>query len=76
MARAYILVHTAVGTTEQVQESLRHLAGVREADIVSGDVDLVVAIDLPSTEDIGRLVMRELHGIDGIEGTTTYIVVG
>jgi len=76
VARAYILVHTEVGMTEQVQAGLRRLAGVREADVVSGDVDLVVTLDLPATEDIGRLVMRELHGIDGVEGTTTYIVVG
>lgn len=76
MARAYILVHTEVGTIEQVQSALRGLAGVRDADVVSGDVDLVVTLDLPSTEDIGRLVMRELHGIEGVEGTTTYVVVG
>ncbi|HMM42325.1 MAG TPA: Lrp/AsnC ligand binding domain-containing protein [Thermomicrobiales bacterium] len=76
MARAYILVHTEVGTIEQVQSALRGLAGVRDADVVSGDVDLVVTLDLPTTEDIGRLVMRELHGIEGVEGTTTYVVVG
>lgn len=76
MARAYILIHADVGMIEQVQASLRRLAGVREADVVTGDVDLVVTLDLPSTEDIGRLVMRELHGIEGVEGTTTYIVVG
>ena len=76
MTRAYILVETAVGTIETVQTSLRELAGVRSVDIVTGDFDLILVAEAPNAHDIGRLVMREIHGIEGIGQTTTCIVVG
>lgn len=76
MTRAYILIDTAVGTIETVQESLRDLAGVRTVDIVTGDFDLIVVAEAPNAQDIGRLVMRDIHGIAGIGQTTTCIVVG
>ncbi|MGA7669515.1 MAG: Lrp/AsnC ligand binding domain-containing protein [Nitrolancea sp.] len=76
MARAYVLVKTDVGAAEKVQDELLRVAGVDSADIVSGDYDLVVVVEGPSNEDIGRLVLREIHGISGVGPSVTYVVIG
>lgn len=76
MTRAYILIKTAVEMTEQVQAKLQEIPGVRAADIVTGDTDLIVVVEAPTPQDIGHLVMSTIRGLDGIEATTTSIVVG
>ncbi len=76
MARAYVMARTEVGMADKVQDELRRIPGVEEADIVTGDYDLVIVIEGPSNEDIGRLVMREIHGISGVGPTVTFMVIG
>lgn len=76
MARAYVLVKADVGHAERVQEALARLPGVRDADIVTGEYDLIVVIEVPDAREIGRLIMREIHGLPGITSTNTYVVVG
>lgn len=76
MARAYVLVKTDVGAAEKVQDELLRVSGVESADIVSGDCDLIVVVEGPSNEDIGRLVVRDIHGISGVGPTVTYVVIG
>lgn len=76
MARAYVLVKTDIGQTQATQEALARLPGVRHADIVTGEYDLVVVIEVADAREIGRLIMRDIHGLPGIAGTTTHVVVG
>ncbi len=76
MARAYVMASTEVGMAEKVQDELRRVPGVHTADIVSGSYDLVIIVDGPSNEDIGRLVMRDIQGISGVGSTTTFVVIG
>lgn len=76
MARAYVLVKTEVAKVEEIQTALKGIPGVRDVDIVTGDFDLIVVLELPSPHEIGRVVMREIHGLPGILTTTTHIVVG
>jgi DNA-binding Lrp family transcriptional regulator len=76
VARAYVMVKTEVGMAEKVQDELLRVPGISAADIVTGDFDLVLVIEGPSNEDIGRLVMRDIHGISGVGPTITFIVIG
>ncbi len=76
MARAYVMASTEVGMAEKVQDELRRVPGVEVADIVSGEYDLVIIVEGPSNEDIGRLVMRDIHGLSGVGPTTTFMVIG
>jgi len=76
VARAYVRVKTEVGTAEKVQDELLRVAGVESADIVSGEFDIMVVVEGPSNEDIGRLVMRDIHGISGVGPTVTHVVIG
>jgi DNA-binding Lrp family transcriptional regulator len=57
-ARAYVLVHCDVGKARSVKEALASVPGVLHADIVTGDYDLIVVVEQPTVEELGRLVPR------------------
>ena len=75
MAVAYILIQTEVGKAEQVSRNVRSIAGVREADNVTGPYDVVVKVEAENVDQLGRLVVSEIQMIQGITRTLTCPVV-
>ena len=73
--KAYVLIETAVGKTKDVLRSLRQVKGVREADAVTGEYDIVAVIEANDLNSIGELVTGNIHTIGGIQRTTTYLSV-
>ena len=73
---AYLLIK-APG--KDVAEVLRHLEAIDEvveAGAVYGESDIIARIEAPSQEALDRVVMEQLHEIEAVESTRTYIVVG
>ena len=75
-ARAYVLVHCDVGKARSVKEALASVPGVLYADIVMGDYDLIVVVEQPTVEELGRLVLEKIHGTPVVTATSTHVVVG
>lgn len=75
-ARAYVLVHCDVGKAQSVKEALKGIPGIQQVDIVTGDYDLIIQIEQPSVEELGRLIMEKIHGTPGVNATSTHVVVG
>ncbi len=75
-AQAYVLVHCDVGKARDVKQALSGVPGVQRADIVTGDYDLIVLIEQPTVEELGRLVLERIHGTPGVTATSTHVVVG
>ncbi len=75
-ARAYVLVHCDVGKARSVKEALSSVPGVLHADIVTGDYDVIVVLEQPTVEELGRLVLEQIHGTPGVTATSTHVVVG
>ena len=73
--KAYVLIETAVGKTKDVLRTLRQMKGVREADAVTGEYDIVAVIEANDLNSIGELVTGNIHSIGGIQRTTTYLSV-
>ena len=73
--KAYVLIETAVGKTRDVLMALRSVNGVREADAVTGEYDVVAVVEAESLNAIGDLVTGSIHTIGGIQRTTTYLSV-
>jgi DNA-binding Lrp family transcriptional regulator len=73
--KAYVLISTAVGKTRDVLMALRSVNGVREADAVTGEYDVVAVVEAESLNAIGDLVTGNIHTIGGIQRTTTYLSV-
>ncbi len=66
---------TEVGKGQEVRDRLLQTRGVVAADLAMGPHDLVVVVEEPTIEEVGRIVVRDLHGIPGVKNTITMIVI-
>lgn len=74
-AKAYILIETAIGKTGKVLADIRAVKGVSSADAVTGPYDVVAIINGADANEIGKVVMNNIHGIDGVSRTLTCLSV-
>jgi DNA-binding Lrp family transcriptional regulator len=75
MVTAYILIKANTGEADRLLNDVLDVAGVVDAHIVAGDVDLIakVAVDAPS--DVKDVAAAGIQGIDGVESTETYLTM-
>ncbi len=72
---AYILIQTEVGKASSVVGAVRGLAGVDEADDVTGPYDVIVKATADTMDDLGKMVVSRVQLVDGITRTLTCPVV-
>jgi len=75
MVRAYILVETAIGSEYEVAKAIANLPaeGLRvSVDVVYGEYDVVVVVDVVSLELLDRVVSA-IRRIPGVVRTKTLI---
>ena len=75
MVQAYILVQTEVGKAADVATSIGQIAGVTQADDVTGPYDVIVRAEAGSVDELGRMIVKRLQMIEGITRTVTCPVV-
>jgi DNA-binding Lrp family transcriptional regulator len=75
MAKAYVLINTETGKTQEVASALRATTGIVAVDVVTGPYDIVAVLQAADTNALGRLVMNYIHGTPGVKSTLTLIVV-
>ncbi len=75
-AKAYILIEAESGRVAEVLTALRAIEGMTTADAVTGPYDIIATLQTPDPRNIGRLVMNEVQGVEGIKRTVTCIVIG
>jgi len=74
--KAYVLIEAAIGKAASVAAAVRNLATVVEVNIVAGPYDIVAEVQAETSEQVGRLVMEDIHNVDGVNYTMTCVVVG
>ena len=75
MVQAYILIQTEVGKAAQVAKEVRDIAGVVDAEDVTGPYDVIVRAEAKNVDELGRLVVAKIQGVEGITRTLTCPVV-
>lgn len=75
MVHAYVLIQTEVGKAAQVADAVRAISGVTEAEDVTGPYDVIVRVEAANVDDLGKLVVAQIQGVDGITRTLTCPVV-
>ncbi|MGI9007115.1 MAG: Lrp/AsnC family transcriptional regulator [Streptosporangiaceae bacterium] len=75
MVQAYILVQTEVGKAADVASAISGIAGVTQADDVTGPYDVIVSAEADNVDDLGRLVVAQIQGVPGITRTLTCPIV-
>jgi DNA-binding Lrp family transcriptional regulator len=75
-AKAYVLIEADSGQIGNVLAALRAITGITDASAVTGPYDIIATIQTPDARNIGRLVMHEIHSVEGIKRTVTCMVIG
>ena len=73
--QAYILIQPEVGKAAAVAAAIADLDGVAQAEDVTGPYDVIVRAEASSVDELGRLVVARIQGVDGITRTLTCPVV-
>jgi DNA-binding Lrp family transcriptional regulator len=80
MVEAYILVKISTQTEvygygRSVVEKLMMIKGVENAQLLFGDYDAIVKLNVPKIHDVENLVIEEFSMVEGIESTITLLCV-
>ncbi|MCL4446412.1 MAG: Lrp/AsnC ligand binding domain-containing protein [Actinobacteria bacterium] len=75
MMSAYVLVQTEVGKAANVAQQIGSIAGVVNADDVTGPYDVIAKVEAKSVDDLGKLVVSQVQQIEGITRTITCPIV-
>jgi DNA-binding Lrp family transcriptional regulator len=75
MVEAYILVQTEVGKSADVARKIKEVAGVTEAEDVTGPYDVIVRARAEDVDELGKLVGAKIAAVEGITRTLTCPVV-
>ena len=75
MVEAYVLIQTEVGKAAQVAKEVRDIGGVAEAEDVTGPYDVIVRAEAKNVDELGKLVVAKIQGVEGITRTLTCPVV-
>jgi len=75
VVQAYILIQTEVGKAAAVAEAIGKLDGVATAEDVTGPYDVIVRAEAHNVDELGKLVVARIQGVDGITRTLTCPVV-
>lgn len=75
MVNAYILIQTEVGKAAAVAKEIAGLSGVTVAEDVTGPYDVIVRAEARNVDELGKLVVARVQGVEGITRTLTCPVV-
>jgi DNA-binding Lrp family transcriptional regulator len=57
------------------RRTVRELQGVTSADDVTGPYDVIVCIEAPTLDDLGKRVVSKIQAVDGITRSFTCVVM-
>jgi DNA-binding Lrp family transcriptional regulator len=80
MVEAYILVKISTqteiyGYNRSVVEKISKMKGVENAQLLFGDYDAIVKLNVPQIHDVENIVIEEISMIPGVEATVTLLAV-
>ena len=75
MVQAYILIQTEVGKAAEVAREIAGIPGVTVSEDVTGPYDVIVRAEATDVDELGKLVVAQVQGVDGITRTLTCPVV-
>jgi DNA-binding Lrp family transcriptional regulator len=79
MTRAYVLIESAVGKAKGVAEGVHGLrfpdARIVSVDAVTGPFDVIALLESDDLDKVGRAITDGIQQVDGVQRTTTCLVV-
>ncbi|MFB6305149.1 MAG: Lrp/AsnC family transcriptional regulator [Haloferacaceae archaeon] len=75
MVVAYVMVKASTGEAERLKREMSAIDGVVTTNVVAGDVDFIVKVEVDSPGEVREVVTDRIQAIDGIADTQTYIAM-
>jgi len=75
MAKAYLKIKVEAGKERSVRDALLRFDEVKEADLTTGDQDILATVEAENYEDILQVVIDRLRTLKGIVRTETDLVL-
>lgn len=75
MIKAYILVKTDPGGSEDGIGRIRELDVVEEAHVVAGEFDIIAEVTAEEVHDVLMTASSNVQDIEGVAETRTYIAL-
>jgi len=73
--RAYILIETSVGKSQDVVKTLEGIDEVNMLDVVTGPYDIIAVLEANDLPSIGKILSNQMHRMPGIVKTVTCLSV-
>jgi DNA-binding Lrp family transcriptional regulator len=71
---AYILINAEAGKVWKVAEYLSRIKGMKMAQAVTGQFDVIAYVEFPRIEDLSGIV-EAIQGIEGVQRTRTAVAM-
>jgi len=75
MVHGYVLITASLGKALEVAEKVSKVKGVKKACAVTGKFDVVASFEVENISEVAEVVVKGIHGIEGVCGTQTLICV-
>ena len=75
MVTAYVMVKSLTGEADRIKRDIAAVEGVEEVHIVAGDVDLIAKVEVDSTAAVKDIAASQIHEVEGVDSTQTYIAM-
>ena len=72
--RAYVLINVVPGLTSQVIKQLSEINAIKTIDACWGKPDIVALAEGTDQESLTKLVLTQIHAIEGVSQTDTHLV--
>ena len=72
--RAYVLINVVPGLTSQVINQLSEIKEIKTIDACWGKPDIVALAEGTDQESLTKLVLTQIHAIEGVSQTDTHLV--
>ena len=73
MVFAYVLINVKPGKTDDIIKSVKNIKGVEKVSAVYGEVDVVAELTANDLNTLRKIVLGQIHKIDGVNRTTTLL---
>lgn len=73
--RAYVLINALPGRALEVVKRIRSIAGVTDADAITGDYDVIATLEAKNFAVLGSAVVDKIQKLDGVRRTVTCLVL-
>lgn len=73
MVRAFITVKTSAGKSPELLDDIRSMDAILDAHVVAGQYDIIAEAEGEEVYNVINTVATDLHELDGVVDTRTYV---